>query len=115
MVRRSGLMTSAWSNSTQIAISPSTHDRSRNTGSSVLNDRLSDVPRHGTNIHWQVLEVNQASPCALRQASGPGRIALRPLGRGKPHAANLMNKRLHGKRTYPSDGDNVRQVVESSG
>jgi bifunctional enzyme CysN/CysC len=66
--------------------------------------------RRASNIHWQALELNQATRAAQKQQQ-PKCIWFTGLsGSGKSTLANLLEKRLHaqGNHTYLLDGDNVR-------
>ena len=66
--------------------------------------------RRASNIHWQALEINQATRAAQKHQA-PKCIWFTGLsGSGKSTLANLLEKRLYaeGKHTYLLDGDNVR-------
>lgn len=66
--------------------------------------------RRANNIHWQALELNQATR-AEQKHQVPRCIWFTGLsGSGKSTLANLVDKRLfaEGRHTYVLDGDNVR-------
>ena len=66
--------------------------------------------RRAHNVHWQMMEVNQAARSALKHHA-PRCIWLTGLsGSGKSTVANLLEKHLYaqGQHTYLLDGDNLR-------
>ena len=68
------------------------------------------APRHASNTHWQVLEINKQVRAALKHQT-PSCLWFTGLsGSGKSTVANLLEKCLHaeGNHTYILDGDNVR-------
>ncbi len=71
---------------------------------------LSFALRRASNIHWQLLSIDQAARAAIKGQT-PRCLWFTGLsGSGKSTIANLVDRRLHalGYHTYLLDGDNVR-------
>ena len=96
------------------------YTENRDMGGLILIDRLTNrtvgagmimhALRRADNIHWQAVDVNEASRRKLN-GHGAAVVWLTGLsGSGKSTIANALEKQLHarGCHTYLLDGDNVR-------
>jgi bifunctional enzyme CysN/CysC len=96
------------------------YDESRETGSFILVDRISNdtvgagmirfALRRAANLKWQAVDVDKAARAAAKGQT-PSVLWFTGLsGAGKSTIANLVETELHrlGCHTYMLDGDNVR-------
>jgi bifunctional enzyme CysN/CysC len=92
----------------------------RDTGGFILIDRFTNQTvgagmidfslRRASNVHWQALDVDQATRAAMK-GQKPAVLWFTGLsGAGKSTIANLVERALaaEGRHTYLLDGDNVR-------
>ncbi|MGH8207823.1 MAG: sulfate adenylyltransferase subunit CysN, partial [Steroidobacteraceae bacterium] len=92
----------------------------RDTGGFILIDRISNntvgagllhaALQRAQDVHWQMLDVDQAGRSAQKQQRACVLWFTGLSGAGKSTIANLVDKRLFGtgRHTYLLDGDNVR-------
>jgi bifunctional enzyme CysN/CysC len=92
----------------------------RDTGGFILIDRISNntvgagllhaALQRAQDVHWQMLDIDQAGRSAQKQQRACVLWFTGLSGAGKSTIANLVEKRLFGagRHTYLLDGDNVR-------
>jgi bifunctional enzyme CysN/CysC len=92
----------------------------RDTGGFILIDRISNntvgagllhaALQRAQDVHWQMLDIDQASRSAQKRQRACVLWFTGLSGAGKSTIANLVEKRLFGagRHTYLLDGDNVR-------
>ncbi|HEX4023682.1 MAG TPA: sulfate adenylyltransferase subunit CysN [Steroidobacteraceae bacterium] len=96
------------------------YEDNRDTGGFILIDRISNgtvgagllhaALQRAHDLHWQTLDIDQASRSAQKQQRACVLWFTGLSGAGKSTIANLVEKRLFGagRHTYLLDGDNVR-------
>jgi bifunctional enzyme CysN/CysC len=106
--------------SLQAPLAFDTYSENRLTGAFILIDRLTNATvaagmilhplRRASNVHWQALDVTNASRAEQKQQKALTLWFTGLSGSGKSTIANMLDKRLYalGKHATLLDGDNVR-------